>query len=596
MKEQKTIEELRQMAKALLAKRGEPNDQQQNWEFENLLEELSIHQIELEMQNDELQKAYDRITASERSFSELFNYAPVGYLVLNKHGIIKKSNITMAEFLDKNFNELRNKPLANYIESSHHPVFYKELHRFKSEEHTRQISFEVALLNKNENRLHVKVNFKTLSPLTNGSPSEEDNTREHRNESQILATITDISDQKTLEEKLMTALQDTEKANQAKSDFLANISHEIRTPMNAIIGMAELAQWTQEDSEREQYLNVLKQSATFLNTIINDILDLSKIESGRIELMKQRFSLSEMLQNVRQTFEYSLREKNISLELHQSPELDDNYIGDTVRLKQILFNLVSNAIKFTHEGGITIEVFPKDQFAHSHQGVNKQAVTFRVTDTGIGIPEKDQKKIFQKFTQASSQDIRQYGGTGLGLAISQKLVNLMGGQIHVRSQQEQGSTFEFFVLLESQQSLSADSAASLAPAANELPKCHFLIAEDNPVNMKLTQTILDRLGHTSEGVNNGAEAIQLLRQKSFDMVFMDIEMPQLNGLEATRKIRNGEAGNQGRELPIIALTAHAFQEAQARALDSGVNDFVFKPFTKERIEQILYKYIIIKQK
>ncbi len=377
-------------------------------------------------------------------------------------------------------------------------------------------------------------------------------------------------------EELRLAKKAADEANAAKSDFLANMSHEIRTPLNGILGMADLLADTTLSVEQREYVDTITQSGNLLLGVINDILSLSKIEAGKLELNPTEFSLRQMLAVIEQLLTHKFAEKRIVWVLNVDKTISDRLIGDSLHLQQILINLISNAIKFTsNDGAIILQVTPVNVDSSS------TTLNFYISDTGIGVPKDKQELIFQPFSQAESSTARRFGGTGLGLSISQKLVQLMGGELKIRSECGCGSVFYFdcvFQVSNTQPQTKSTISEEKNPPISVRP-LRILVAEDNLVNQRLIIKILQKAGHHPTLACDGNEAIEFFRLNDFDIILMDIQMPGKDGIEATAEIRAYEARTKCQKCPIIALTANALDGDREYYLKLGMDGYVSKPIS-----------------
>jgi PAS domain S-box-containing protein len=397
----------------------------------------------------------------------------------------------------------------------------------------------------------------------------------------LILDCRDITQRKKDAEELL-------RAQKAKEQFLANMSHEIRTPINGISGMINLLSETTSEEERQQYLNAIKNSTESLKVIINDILDLSVIESGKLRFEIIGFNIKYQLSAVLDTFLYTSKEKGIDLNYLIAPEVPSVLLGDPSRLNQILINLIGNAIKFTHVGEIKINVsLDKENGRFSY-------VKFQVSDTGVGIPDDKILHIFDSFTQADASVTRRYGGTGLGLTIVKQIVELQNGTINVESKENQGTIFTFIIPYETGQTKDLihphKSSEFKEIVKHSFKNLKILLVEDNDINRLYATNILKKWDCIVEGAENGYIGVEKLKNADYDIVLMDVQMPIMDGYEATRKIRQSLDSTK-REIPIIALTANAIKGDNEKCFQVGMNDYLSKPFHPEALYKVISKHV-----
>ncbi|MGE0267957.1 MAG: PAS domain S-box protein [Candidatus Omnitrophota bacterium] len=393
----------------------------------------------------------------------------------------------------------------------------------------------------------------------------------------------DITKQKRTQEMLIQAKLAAEEASSAKSLFLANMSHEVRTPINTVIGMIDLTLDTPLNGEQKENLEVAKDASVNLLSLLNDILDLSRVEAGKIRLEDIEFHLHNVANSVTKGMSVLAKNKNLDTVLNIHKDVPELILGDPVRLRQVLVNLINNAIKFTHKGKIITEI------KVASRTNNEVMILFSVIDEGIGIPKDKHDKIFDIFAQADDSTTRRFGGTGLGLAISKRLVEMMGGRIWAESEVSKGSTFNFTATFKLVKESALSSVADMDLAGvdekfieEQLKGLKVLLAEDNLINQKIAIKLLEKQGWTVSAVDNGQEAVNRAINDNFDVVLMDANMPVLDGLEATRLIRDNER-TTGKHVPIIALTARAMQEDKSRCLNAGMDGYVTKPIDRKEL-------------
>jgi signal transduction histidine kinase len=407
----------------------------------------------------------------------------------------------------------------------------------------------------------------------------------HRRERELMAAVEQLHEK---EQALSIAKEAAEAASRAKSTFLANMSHELRTPMNAIMGMTNMALRKATEPKLIDQLTKIDQASQHLLHVINDILDISKIEAERLTLERVSFKLGEVLENLISLIGHKVTDKGLKLCIDLTPEVAGlTLLGDPLRLGQILLNLAGNAVKFTEQGAITLRARLVDE------SVTDMLLRIEVEDTGIGITAEDQKRLFTAFEQADGSMTRKYGGTGLGLAISKRLVNMMGGEVGVESQPGSGSTF-WFTVRQGKATDATSQAPTFSPDRAEarlkakIPGTRILLAEDEPINQEVSRGLLEDVGLSVDLAEDGVQAVAMAKQNRYALILMDMQMPNLNGVDATRAIRAlpGYA-----ETPILAMTANAFDEDRQVCIEAGMNDHIGKPVDPDRLFETLLKWM-----
>ncbi len=540
------------------------------------LHDFRVHQVQLEMQGEELRRYQLDLEKSKARYFALFDLAPVGYCTLSEHALILNANLYAATLFDQPRSKLVNTALTHYIAFDDQDIFYL-IHRQIVKSGEPQ-SCDLRMVKSNGTLFWAQLRICDIQ-------------FEH-GEMALLLVFTDITARKQAEEAALAA-------NHAKSRFLATMSHEIRTPMNGILGMAQLLLMPHlTDNERREYARTIFSSGQTLLTLLNDILDLSKIEAGKLQLESIIFEPDSLIRQTCELFSAAVQAKNLKIESQWQSSPDRRYQADAHRVRQMLSNLIGNAIKFTQSGSIRIEGTELEREGQS------ALLEFSVSDTGMGIPADKMDLLFQPFSQTDRSTTREFGGSGLGLSIERTLSHLMSGDVGVQSVAGQGSRFWFRVRAQAvtqEDSRSSERPECLLPANAVMESARLngqvLVVEDNAVNCSVIEAFVTRLGMTVTLAYNGQQALDAITQGHLpDLILMDIHMPVMDGYMATEQIRQWETHNNRPRLPIVALTADAYEEDHQHCLVVGMDDFLTKPIAFDALKSTLSKWLRRPQK
>lgn len=508
------------------------------------------------------------------SAEELYENAPCGYVSFLTDGTIININRTLLSWLGFNREEVLNNKKFNSLFKVGGKIFF-ETHFFpliRMQGFIKEINFEI--VRKDKTTFPGLLNVNEIS-------RDKDNLKIYR------ATVFDITDRKIYEKELLEAKKKAENISEARAQFLATISHEIRTPLNGILGIANLLQKTELTAQQKEYGRILLHSSESLLGLVNNLLDLSKIEAQKVKLEQRPFDLADLMEVLVSTYEVKAEEKGIDLLVDFQEELPTQLIGDPVKLNQILTNLIGNAIKFTERGHVKLQI------SSAKTGDDQVVLHFQVSDTGIGIPQDKIQSILEEFSQASYEVNQTYGGTGLGLSISQKLLQLYGKELEVSSELGEGSNFSFEIPLR----INAEQETPTPVSSKEKPSQLFssariLIVDDNPVNIFIVSEYLNQWQLNYDSAESGKQAIAMVNETHYDLILMDLHMPTMDGYEASRKIRKLQLPKQP---VIVALSASGRGDVNVKQRRAGINDYVTKPFSPGELFDALAHHLEISE-
>lgn len=526
---------------------------------------LSAKNVLISKKQGELEETLEELYESEEKYRTVVNKLQEGIFMIQDKRMIYV-NKAFTDIFGYKIEELLSMEMTNLIAPEYRRTVSENYDkRMKGEEIPAQ--YEIEILTKNKERRYVILN--TGVAHYRGKPTS-------------VGSVLDISSIKKIENDLRKAKEDAEKATQMKSMFLASLSHEIRTPLSSIIGIAGVLEETKLTEEQKEYLNVINISGNNLMSLINNILDFSKIESGKLELGKIEFSIHEVVEEVCSVLNLQAEESEVDLSSDIAEKVPKRVVGDPMRLKQILINLVNNAIKFTKQGSVNIKVQKFDEDENTYR------VKFNVIDTGIGVAVEQRNKLFNAFSQADVSIARNYGGTGLGLAISKHFVMMMNGEIGVESKSGKGSNFWFTIVFdkpEKQKQETSEEKQNLIKGKDDksMGKMNVLLVEDNLLNQKFAEAILTKQEHKVDIAENGKIGVELFENNKYDLVLMDIQMPVMDGIEATKRIRSIEKKNKTGPVKILAVTAYAMEGDEEKFYEAGIDDILRKPYKAHQL-------------
>jgi PAS domain S-box-containing protein len=572
--------------------------------------ELQVHQVELEMQNAELRQARDELETALEEYTDLYDFAPVGYFTLDRKGDIRRVNLTGAALVGIERSRLVGQRFGLFVTNETRPAFTAFLEKVFTS--PVKVACEVALRKEGNDPLCVQVEGMAAASgqkcrialmditerkeaedaLRKGKELAEETLRVKNEAAEALRMAEEAGKALRLEKEAAEALRlekkSSEAASRLKSQFLANMSHELRTPMTGVLGMLDIVLLGNLEAEQREFIEIAYSSARSLVRILNDILDMTKIEMGKLSIDEKIFSIRKCVENTCNILFPATKSKGLDIVCIVADDVPETLVGDQARLNQVLTNLAGNAVKFTEKGKVEMHVV-----AGNSRPDGKREITFTVTDTGIGIPDDKKERLFGVFSQVDESHSRSYGGTGLGLAISKELVERMGGTIFFTSNEGVGSTFSFTIPL-GQARLENNTLPAAEPVSPEtaIPDLEvkgipcILLAEDDSITRQVILQMLKQTKYNVDIAEDGLKAVEMWEKGEYDLVLMDVQMPRLNGFEATSAIREKERVHGG-HTPIVAMTAHARKEDEERCLAAGMDGYISKPIDFQNCLQVI---------
>lgn len=596
--------ELRKKAEEIGKERVESFSHLDLSDMKSLVAELNTYHIELELQNEELRHIQAELEATKDRYFQIYNLAPISYFVLNEQSLILETNLSGASLLGIEIGFLRKKPFNIYIAAGYQSRFLNHLKKVFGQQ--GQDVCELALKRRDGSTRIIEMKSTLAKREVEGGI-----------QSVCLCAVEDITEQKKAGESLQKAHDELEvrmreisekseelkaanaelvKTSRMKTQFVANMNHELLTPMNAIIGMADLLGKTSLDADQKGFVETIRTSSEMLLRLIRDILDFSRIESEKLHMEMNVFNLNNTVSKVVDMLSVAALDKGLSIHFTRNETLPKYVKGDAKRISQVLVNLVNNSIKFTEKGNIFIRL---EKIEERH---NLAVVKIIVQDEGIGIEQNFFSEIFKSFSQADMSTTRKYGGAGMGLAISKELVEMMSGSIEVDSQPGKGAEFSVILPFEisesSEESLPEEAGASpenqkeSSASTYVIPESarnsvRILVVEDNLINQRLAQSMLTNSGYYCDVVENGEIAVRQLSTHPYDLILMDIQMPVMDGIEATKIIRDRDSSVRDHSIPIVAMTAHTAEEDRERCIQAGMDDYIAKPIKPEQLKEVI---------